>query len=200
MLRSLASRLRRLSSKGNSKNLGWRQVISLLVYYTACFWHPSLFRLQSENGGHRWCWLQCHCWRYKAIRGIQHANTICMALTWWTKSLISWLSRLSDHGEWIPFVSCVFYHCTSCDNPQISLVYICPPNEQHKLWVWVHWKRRVNLVVRAIAGTAWQVQVLSWGVKLSRANWPNPCLKAEWPTLNYKLKIWYWWKHGLSKK
>ena len=128
MLRSLASRLRRLSSKGNSKNLGWRQVISLLVYYTACFWHPSLFRLQSENGGHRWCWLQCHCWRYKAIRGIQHANTICMALTWWTKSLISWLSRLSDHSEWIPFVSCVFYHCTSCDNLQISLVYICPPN------------------------------------------------------------------------
>ena len=83
-----------------------------------------------------------------------------------------------------------------------SLLYISAHlmSQQHKLWVWVHWKRRVNLVVRAIAGTAWQVRVLSWGVKLSRANWPNPCLKAEWPTLNYKLKIWYWWKHGLSKK
>ena len=49
----------------------------------------------------------------------------------------------------------------------------------------------VNLVVRAIAGTAWQVRVPSpLGAKASDLAQAG-CLKVEWPTLNYKLKILY---------
>ena len=36
----------------------------------------SIYRERRHNLGRRWCWLQRHCWWYKAIRRLQHTNSI----------------------------------------------------------------------------------------------------------------------------